>query len=143
MRNVLAGTQSVLELGNLDSKRDWGHAKDYVQAMWLMLQQESPDDYIVASGKQHSVREFIDCVLDKYDLKIEWFGEGSEEEGVIGNKTIIKISKEFYRPAEVDSLIGDSTKMKSIGWKPEFTFEELVTDMVGNEARAVKKLYGI
>ena len=104
--------------------------------MWMMLQQENPDDYIVSSGKQHSVRNFIECVLKTYDLKIEWVGEGVHEKGVIGDKTIIKISEGFYRPAEVDSLIGNSAKIESIDWKPEFTFDELVEDMVGNEARA-------
>jgi len=136
LARVMSDQQKYLELGNIDAKRDWGHAKDYVRAMWMMLQQENPDDYIVSSGKQHSVRNFIECVLKTYDLKIEWVGEGVHEKGVIGDKTIIKISEGFYRPAEVDSLIGNSAKIESIDWKPEFTFDELVEDMVGNEARA-------
>lgn len=136
LARVMSGHQECLKLGNIEAKRDWGHAKDYVRAMWMMLQQENPDDYIVSSGKQHSVRNFIECVLKTYDLKIEWVGEGVHEKGVIGDKTIIKISEGFYRPAEVDSLIGNSAKIESIDWKPEFTFDELVEDMVGNEARA-------
>ena len=130
LAEVLCGNQDCLELGNIDAKRDWGHAKDYVRAMWMMLQQEKPDDYIVSSGKQHSVREFIDIVLKEENLTIEWFGKGLQEEGVLGDRTIVKISEEFYRPAEVDSLIGDPSKIKSIGWKPEFTFGDLVRDMV-------------
>jgi len=141
LARVMSGQQEYLELGNIDSKRDWGHAKDYVRAMWMMLQQENSYDYIVSSGKQHSVRDFIDCVLKTYDCQIEWFGEGVDEQGVIGDKTIIKISEEFYRPAEVDSLLGNCSKIKTIGWKPEFTFDDLVKDMVENEARAIKKLY--
>ena len=141
LARVMSGQQECLELGNIDAKRDWGHAKDYVRAMWMMLQQENPDDYIVSSGKQHSVREFIDCVLNSYDLKIDWYHQGVHEKGVIGDKTVIKISEEFYRPAEVDSLIGNPAKIKSIGWEPEFTFDDLVADMVGNEPRAIKKIY--
>jgi GDPmannose 4,6-dehydratase len=141
LARVMSDQQEYLELGNIEAKRDWGHAKDYVRAMWMMLQQENPDDYIVSSGKQHSVRNFIECVLTTYDLKIKWVGEGIDEQGVIGDKTIIKISEGFYRPAEVDSLVGNSAKIESIGWKPEFTFDDLVKNMVGNEARAIKKLY--
>jgi GDPmannose 4,6-dehydratase len=141
LARVMSDQQEYLELGNIEAKRDWGHAKDYVRAMWMMLQQENPDDYIVSSGKQHSVRNFIECVLKTYDFKIKWVGEGIDEQGVIGDKTIIKISEGFYRPAEVDSLVGNPAKIESIGWKPEFTFDDLVKNMVGNEARAIKKLY--
>lgn len=130
--NVLNHKQPVLEVGNLDAKRDWGHAKDYVRAMWLMLQQETPDDYVVGTGKQHSVREFIEKVLLCYDIQIGWEGEGVNEVGkeTVTGQVIIKVSEEFYRPCEVETLIANPTKILSIGWKPQYTFEDLVGDMI-------------
>jgi GDPmannose 4,6-dehydratase len=130
--NVLNNKQPVLEVGNLDAKRDWGHAKDYVRAMWLMLQQETPDDYVVGTGKQHSVREFIEKVLLCYDIQIGWEGEGVNEVGkeTVTGQVIIKVSEEFYRPCEVETLIANPTKILSIGWKPQYTFEDLVGDMI-------------
>jgi GDPmannose 4,6-dehydratase len=132
IHNVLNNKQPVLEVGNLDAKRDWGHAKDYVRAMWLMLQQETPDDYVVGTGKQHSVREFIEKVLLYYNIQIEWEGEGVYEVGkeTVTGQVIIKVSEEFYRPCEVETLIANPTKIHSIGWKPEYTFEDLVGDML-------------
>lgn len=126
LKAVSDGTQSVLELGNLNARRDWGHAKDYVRAMWMMLQQPDPDDYIVSSGEQHSVREFIEKVVST----IRWEGEGIDEKGYIDDKLVIQVSKEFYRPCEVDTLLGDPTKIRAIGWSSEFTFDDLVKDMV-------------
>ena len=132
IHNVLNNKQPVLEVGNLDAKRDWGHAKDYVRAMWLMLQQETPDDYVVGTGKQHSVREFIEKVLLCYDIQIGWEGEGVNEVGkeTVTGQVIIKVSEEFYRPCEVETLIANPTKILSIGWKPRYTFEDLVGDMI-------------
>ena len=123
-------SKKVLEIGNLEARRDWGHAKDYVYAMWLMLQQEKPDDYVVSSGEQHSVRDFINKVATLYDLQITWKGSGLDEIGIDqhGN-TIVKVSEKFYRPCEVDTLLGDCSKIKSIGWKPMYSFDELVQDM--------------
>ena len=119
-------SKKVLEIGNLEARRDWGHAKDYVYAMWLMLQQETPDDYVVSSGEQHSVRDFINKVAILYDLQITWKGSGLDEIGIDQNgNTVIK----FYRPCEVDTLLGDCSKIKSIGWKPMYSFDELVQDM--------------
>lgn len=119
---------AVLELGNLEAMRDWGHAKDYVRAMWLMLQQPEPDDYVVSSGKQHSVREFVEAVADIRGIDIAW--KGDEGIDVQTQKVIVRVSPEFYRPCEVDTLLGDSTKIQSLGWKPEYSFEQLVEDMV-------------
>jgi len=117
-----------LEIGNLDAKRDWGHAKDYVRAMWLMLQQDKPDDYVVASGEQHSVREFIELVSDE---PIVWSGSGVDEIGVgkNTNDVLVRVNPEFYRPCEVDTLLGDASKVRSIGWVPEYSFQDLVKNM--------------
>jgi len=120
-----------LILGNMDSLRDWGHAKDYVRAMWLMLQQETSDNYIVSSGEQHSVREFIERVCKLTGINITWSGTGLDEIGVHNGKTIVSVSSEFYRPCEVDTLLGDCSKIKKLGWKPDYSFDELVADMVG------------
>ena len=127
---ALKGPDPYLEIGNLESRRDWGHAKDYVKAMWLMLQQDKPGDFVVSSGEQHSVREFIEQVCKIRNLQITWEGEGSNEIGKDQNgRIIVKVSEKFYRPCEVDTLLGDCSKIKSIGWKPEFTFDELVKNM--------------
>jgi GDPmannose 4,6-dehydratase len=117
----------VLKIGNLDARRDWGHARDYVEAMWLMLQQSEPDDYVVATGVQHSVREFVEAVASP--KQIRWTGTGINEKGYIDNKLVVEVDEEFYRPCEVDTLIGDASKIKNIGWKPNFTFQTLVDDM--------------
>jgi GDPmannose 4,6-dehydratase len=125
----------MLELGNLNALRDWGHAKDFVRAMWLMLQQEVPDDYVVATGEQYSVRQFIESCAPYFDINIEWFGDGEDEVGVDTKtgKVIVKINPRYFRLAEVESLLGDATKAKNkLGWTPEYSFEELVKDMCIN-----------
>ena len=113
------GIQKKLYLGNLDSKRDWGYAKDYVKSMWLMLQNDKPEDFVIASGEQHSVREFVELAFSFISIKIKWIGEGIQEKGIdekTGN-TIIEIDPKYYRPTEVDSLLGDPTKaIKDLGW---------------------------
>lgn len=133
MANIKLGNQDVLYLGNLDSKRDWGHAKDYVEAMWLMLQQDKSDDYVIATGETHSVRECVEVAADEVGFDLEWEGEGLDEVGVdrkTGNK-IVKIDPKYFRPAEVDLLLGDPTKAKKqIKWKPKYTFGSLVREMV-------------
>ena len=132
---VSVGMQDILELGNLNAKRDWGHSKDYVEAMWLMLQQDEPDDYVIATGHQYSVKEFVDKVAPYFGFKIEWMGEGLEETGFCWNtkRPIIKVNERYFRPAEVESLLGDATKAKEkLGWEPKITFDELVEDMVIN-----------
>jgi len=130
LQRVMNGQNDKITMGNLDSLRDWGHAKDYVQGMWLMLQQPEPDDYIIATGEQHSVREFIERVAREHSKEIVWEGTGVSEVGKIDGKVVVDVSEEFYRPCEVDSLVGDPTKMKGIGWHQEHSFEDLVKDMV-------------
>lgn len=116
---IQAGRQSKLTIGNLDSKRDWGHAKDYVKAMWLMLQQEQPEDFVIATSKQYSVRQLITLCFEMVGTKIEWRGEGISEEGVdtATNKVLVQVSEKYFRPTEVDTLLGDSTKANFSSWK--------------------------
>lgn len=136
------GVQDFLELGNMDSKRDWGHSKDYVNAMWLMLQQDTPDDYVIATNETRTVREFVEIAFKHVDITIEWQGTGVNEIGIdkaTGN-TIVKINPVFFRPAEVDILLGDPTKAeRSLGWKREISFANLVERMVANDMELVKK----
>ncbi|MEN6553814.1 MAG: GDP-mannose 4,6-dehydratase, partial [Methanobacterium sp.] len=136
LKAIAEGKQDALLLGNLNSLRDWGHAKDYVEAMWLMLQQDQPDDYVIATGEQYSVRQFVETAAPYFGMDIIWVNEGINELGVDKNtmKTIIKIDSKYFRPAEVETLLGDPTKAKKkLGWKPKITFEELVKDMCENE----------
>ena len=129
---ISVGMQNVLELGNLNAKRDWGHAKDFVEAMWLMLQQDEPDDYVIATGTQYSVRDFVDKVAPYFGFNIEWEGEGLDERGIDrqSGRTIIKVNDRYFRPTEVESLLGDPTKAKEkLGWEPKISFKELVEDM--------------
>ena len=133
LSKISVGLQSILELGNLNAKRDWGHAKDYVEAMWLMLQQDEPDDYVIATGEQYSVKDFVNKVAPFFGFKIEWRGEGMDEFGydLTSQKTVIKVNPRYFRPAEVESLLGDPTKAKEkLGWEPKITFDELIEDMV-------------
>lgn len=131
--NIFKGKQQYLTLGNLDAKRDWGHAKDYVEAMWLMLQQDKPDDFVIASGETHTVREFVEEAFKVVDIDIIWKGEGINELGV-DNKTgkeLVKINPKYFRPAEVDLLWGNPVKArKELGWQPKISFEQLVEGMV-------------
>ena len=132
LSRISVGLQDCLYLGNLNAKRDWGHAKDFVEAMYLMLQQDEPDDYVIATGEQHSVREFIEEAAPIFGMKLEWMGEGLDEVGYDWNtkRPIIKVDKRYFRPAEVDSLLGDPTKAKEkLGWEPTSTFKQLVEDM--------------
>ena len=132
LSRISVGLQDCLYLGNLDAKRDWGHAKDFVEAMYLMLQQDEPDDYVIATGEQHSVREFVEEAAPIFGMKIEWMGEGLDEVGYDWNtkRTIIRVKDRYFRPAEVESLLGDPTKAKEkLGWEPTTTFKQLVEDM--------------
>ncbi len=132
LSKISVGLQKVLYLGNLNAKRDWGHAKDYVEAMWLMLQQDEPDDYVIATGEQHSVRDFVNEAAPYFGFKLDWMGEGEDEVALDWNtkKTVIAINPRYFRPAEVDSLLGDATKAKEVlGWEPKTSFKELVEDM--------------
>lgn len=132
LSKISCGLQDVLLLGNLNAKRDWGHAKDYAEAMWLMLQQDSPDDYVIATGEQYSVREFVEKSAHYFGMDIEWQGEGEDEIGIDRNtrRTVIRVDPKYFRPAEVESLLGDATKAKEqLGWEPKISFDELVEDM--------------
>jgi GDPmannose 4,6-dehydratase len=133
---IKRGEIKTLELGNLDAKRDWGHAKDYVEAMYLLVQQDVSDDYVISSGEQHSVRDFCDMVAEYLGIQIEWQGEGLDEIG-IDMKTgqrLIEVSEEFYRPAEVNTLLGDCTKAKQkLNWVPKYSFKDLVHEMCSVE----------
>ena len=132
LANISSGFQDVLELGNLDAQRDWGHAKDYVRGMWMIAQHETPDDFVLATGEMRSVREFVDEASKYFGLKIEWSGEGLDEIGVdkYSGKTVVKVNPKYYRPTEVEQLLGDASKAKDIlGWEPEISFQELVEDM--------------
>ena len=133
LSKISVGLQSILELGNLNAKRDWGHAKDYVEAMWLMLQQDEPDDYVIATGEQYSVKDFVNRAAPFFGFKLEWRGEGMDEFGydLSTSKTVIEVNPRYFRPAEVESLLGDATKAKEkLGWEPKITFDELIEDMV-------------
>jgi GDPmannose 4,6-dehydratase len=138
VRDVMLGHQECLEIGNMNAKRDWGHAKDYVYGMWLMLQQDTPGEYVIATGEQHSVREFVEMVFRAYDKSIVWESEGVDEVGKVDGKVVVKVNPEFYRPCEVDTLVGDASKIKTIGWKQTYSFDDLVRDMVGDDPKAVK-----
>lgn len=136
------GVQDHLELGNMDSKRDWGHSKDYVNAMWLMLQQDKADDYVVATGETRTVREFVELAFSHAGIEVEWKGEGVDEIGVdkATGKTIVSVNPKFFRPAEVDVLLGDPAKAeKVLGWKREISFSQLVERMIKNDLALVEK----
>lgn len=139
---IKQGIQDCVELGNLDSKRDWGHSKDYVHAMWLMLQQDTPDDYVIATNETRTVREFVDTAFACAGIEIEWSGKGVNETGTdkATGKVVVKVNPEFFRPAEVDILLGDPSKAeKTLGWKREIPFQELVSRMVKNDMELVAK----
>ena len=128
---IKLGLQRSISLGNLDSKRDWGHARDYVQAMWQMLQTKKPQDLVISTGKQYSVRDFLNLVSKKLDIKIEWSGKNMSEKGSWGSKNIIKIDKKYFRPTEVETLLGDSRlAKKTIKWKAKTSINELIDEMV-------------
>ena len=132
LAKISVGLQDCLYLGNLDAKRDWGHAQDFVEAMWLMLQQDEPDDYVIATGTQYSVRDFVEEAAPYFGMKIVWMGKGLTEVGYDLNtkKEVIRVDPKYFRPAEVESLLGDSSKAKNkLGWEPKISFKQLVEDM--------------
>ena len=133
LSRISVGEQRQLYLGNLNAKRDWGHAKDFVEAMWLMLQQDKPDDYVIATGEQYSVKDFVDKAAPFFGFNIEWMGEGELEFGYDWNtkRKVIAVDKKYFRPAEVESLLGDASKAKQkLGWEPKISFDQLIEDMV-------------
>lgn len=150
MGRIATGDQKCLYMGNINSLRDWGHAKDYVKAMWLILQQKKPDDFVVATGKQYSVRRFIELAAEEVGITISWRGKGTGETGVVRKAkrlrgmeavlkpgdVIVRIDPKFYRPAEVETLLGNPAKAKkALGWKPEITFEQLVKEMAVSDLK--------
>jgi len=139
---IRLGMQSRLFLGNLDAKRDWGYAGDYVELMWLMLQQQEPDDYVIATGETHSVREFAEKAFARLDIPLQWQGSGVHEKGIDAKtgKVILEIDPKYFRPTEVDLLLGDPTKAKQkLGWEPKVTFEGLVNMMVDADLKAAER----
>ena len=140
LARVIHGLQQCLYLGNLDARRDWGHARDYVEAQWLMLQQDEPDDYVIATGQQYSVREFIERAAARLDMPIRWQGGGVDEVGVANDRVIVSIDPDYFRPAEVESLMGDATKAREkLGWKPRVDFDSLVAEMVDGDLELAKR----
>ena len=132
LSRISTGQQDVLSLGNLDARRDWGHAKDFVEAMWLMLQQDEADDYVIATGEQYSVREFVEAAAPYFGMNILWEGEGLEEVGIdkTTGRKVIDVNPKYFRPAEVETLLGDASKAKKkLGWEPKTSFKQLVEDM--------------
>jgi GDPmannose 4,6-dehydratase len=144
LARIVLGKQDCLYLGNLDARRDWGHARDYVEAQWLMLQQEEPDDFVIATGEQHSVREFADAAAEQLGIKLRWEGKGAKEAGVVSRlsgkgaengllrvgQTVVRVDLRYFRPTEVDALVGDPSKARSkLGWEPKVKFAALVEEM--------------
>ena len=142
LSRIRVGLQETLHLGNLDSRRDWGHARDYVRAQWLMLQQDEPQDFIIATGKQYSVRDFVVAAGAVLDLRIEWKGDGIDEVGIdtVSGRTLVRVDPRYFRPTEVDTLLGDATKARhKLGWVPEVSFPELVLEMVESDLDLAKR----
>jgi len=141
LARIKLGLQDCLYLGNLSARRDWGHAKDYVEVQWLMLQQEQPEDFVIATGEQHSVRQFADAAARELDIRITWAGKSVEETGTDQHgKVIVRVDSRYFRPTEVETLLGDPTKAKEkLGWVPKTTFDELVAEMVREDLKSAKR----
>jgi GDPmannose 4,6-dehydratase len=141
LARIKLGLQDCLYLGNLNSLRDWGHAKDYVEMQWLLMQQDQPEDWVIATGIQHSVRHFIEAAAEELGIEISWQGRGVDEIGIDKNsKAIIKIDPRYFRPTEVETLLGDATKAREkLGWKPKITFSELVAEMAREDLEIAKR----
>jgi len=142
MARIKLGLQECLYIGNLDAMRDWGHAADYVEMQWLMLQQQEPDDFVIATGKQHSVKEVIETAGKQLGISIHWEGKGVEEKGINeeNNKTIVAVDPGYFRPTEVDNLLGDASKAKEkLGWEPRISFQQLISEMVAEDMKEAQK----
>jgi len=142
LARIKEGLDESLFLGNLNSRRDWGHARDYVRAQWLMLQQERPDDFVIATGEQHSVREFVEKAAAHLDMQIDWAGEGVNERGIerASGRVVVQVDARYFRPSEVDTLLGNAAKARRVlGWTPTVTFEDLVTEMVVSDWETAKR----
>jgi len=154
MARIALGLQDCLFLGNLDARRDWGHARDFVEAQWLMLQQSEPEDFVIATGRQYSVRQMVDSAAGELGIALRWQGSGADEVGVVDTvkpglfgpscpgpgSVVVRIDRRYYRPAEVDTLLGDPTKAKDkLGWEPKVTFQELVSEMVRADLEGARR----
>ena len=136
LTRIKLGLQKTLYLGNLDAMRDWGHAKDYVEVQWLMLQQKTPEDFVISTGQQYSVRDFVNIAAKELGYKIIWKGKGKNEKGLVDGKVIIKVDKNYFRPTEVETLLGDASKAKrKLGWEPKISFKKLVSEMVSEDLK--------
>jgi GDPmannose 4,6-dehydratase len=141
LARIQLGLQECLYLGNMDSLRDWGHAKDYVEMQWLMLQQEHPEDFVIATGVQYSVRDFVNAAAKELGITISWQGSGVDEKGYDANgKCIVKVDPRYFRPTEVETLLGDASKAKNkLGWTPKITFDQLVAEMVREDLKGAER----
>jgi GDPmannose 4,6-dehydratase len=141
LARIKVGLQDKLYLGNLDAKRDWGHARDYVEMMWLMLQRDQPQDYVIATGHQYSVREFIERAAEPLGMHLHWKGEGADEQGIDAEgRVIVAVDPRYFRPAEVETLLGDASKAhRELGWKPRIGFAELVSEMVTEDLKEAER----
>jgi GDPmannose 4,6-dehydratase len=143
LAQIATGSNQPVHLGNLNAKRDWGHAKDYVEAMWLMLQHPEPLDLVIATGKQYSVRDFIEAASPNFGFDLEWTGDGIEEKGIDRKtgKVLVSVDERYFRPSEVETLLGDATKAKNLlGWIPKISFKELVDEMCQSDLLWAKSL---
>ena len=139
LTRIKLGLQKILYLGNLDAIRDWGHAKDYVEVQWLMLQQKNPDDFVISTGQQYSVRDFVNIAAKELGFNIIWSGNGKSERGSVDGRVIIKVDKNYFRPTEVETLLGDASKAKEkLGWEPKISFKDLVSEMVREDLKLAK-----
>ena len=138
--SIYKGRQDCLYLGNMDAKRDWGYAGDFVEAMWMMLNTEEPDDYVVCTGETHSVREFCDLAFGRVGIELTWEGQGVDEQGVDRNgRVLVRVDPRFFRPTEVDLLLGDASKARdNLGWEPRMSFEQLVHEMVDADLKTIE-----
>ena len=144
LARIKTGLQKVLYIGNLDARRDWGHARDYIEMQWLMLQQDEPEDYVIATGEQYSVRDFIEAAADRLDFSIRWQGQGIDEKGINEEtgQVIVAVDSRYFRPTEVQELLGDASKARQkLGWKPRISFQELVAEMVDADLKEAHKDY--
>jgi GDPmannose 4,6-dehydratase len=141
LARIKLGLQDCLYLGNLDARRDWGHARDYVEAQWLMLQQPQPEDFVIATGKQFSVRDFVKLAAQKLDMPLEWRNKGADEHALDGKgQRVVAVDRRYFRPAEVDTLLGDPSKARAkLGWTAKTPFETLVDEMVQHDLREAER----
>jgi GDPmannose 4,6-dehydratase len=141
LARIKLGLQDCLYLGNLDAKRDWGHARDYVEAMWLVLQQPEPEDFVIATGVQHSVRDFVSATATELDMTVDWRGEGVSEQGFdAAGRCVVRIDPRYFRPTEVETLLGDASKARAkLGWTPQISFQELVGEMIREDLKAAER----